>query len=70
MGIERQYNEFGRRRGAPPGKEKCLISCARWARGVLLVMEECRMKLRGANPGQVVPTEIEEHLCRRAAHPA
>jgi len=37
---------------------------AGWARGVLMVMEEHRMKLRGANPGQRAPTGIEEHKSR------
>jgi len=69
MEIERQYDEFGGRRGAPQGKEECLMSCARWASGVLMVMEECRMKLRGANPGQGALTGIEECLCNGAAHP-
>jgi len=68
MEVERQYDEFGGMRGAPPGKEECLISCPRWARGVLMVMEECRMKLRGANPGQGAPMGIEERLCSGAAH--
>jgi len=45
------------------------MSSARWARGVLMVMEECRMKLRGANPGQGALTGIEERLCSGAAHP-
>jgi hypothetical protein len=30
---------------------------AGWARGVILVMEECGMKLRGANPGQAAPIQ-------------
>jgi len=34
--------------------------CARWARGVLMVMEESGMKLKGANPGQGAPMRIEE----------
>jgi len=68
MEIERQYDEFGGRRGAPPGKEECLMSCARWATGVLIVMEECRMKLSGADPGQGMPMGIEERLCSGAAH--
>ena len=57
------------KRGVPPGKEERLMSCARWAKGVVTVIEECRMKLRGANPGQGAPTGIEEHLCSRAANP-
>jgi len=68
MEIERQYDEFRGEREAPPGKEECLMSCARWARGVLMVVEECRMKLRGANPGQGAPTGIEERLCSGAPH--
>jgi len=69
MENEWQYDEFGGRRGVPAGKEECLMSCARWARGVLIVMEECRMKLRGAYPGQGAPTGIDKHLCSGAAHP-
>jgi len=69
MEIERQYDEFGGKRGVPPGKEECLISCARWARGVVMVIEEWRMKLRGANPGQGAPTGIEERLCSGTSHP-
>jgi hypothetical protein len=52
MEIERQYDEFGGKRGAPPGKEECLMSCMRWAREVVMVIEVCRMKWRGTNPGQ------------------
>jgi hypothetical protein len=26
MEFERQYDEFGGKRGAPPGKEECLMS--------------------------------------------
>jgi len=63
MEFERQYDEFGGKRGVPSGNEECLMWCARWARGVLMVMEDSRMKMRGANPGQGVPTGIEEHLC-------
>jgi hypothetical protein len=36
--------------------------------GVLMVTEECRMKLRGANPGQEVPPGINECISYRAAH--
>jgi len=39
MEFERQYDEFGGKRGAPLGKEKCLMSCVRWARAVLMVMQ-------------------------------
>jgi len=66
MEFERQYDEFRGNRGAPPRKEKCLMWCARWLRGVL--MDEWRMKLRGANPGQGAPMGIEEHLSSRAAY--
>jgi len=69
MEFERQHDELGGKRGAPPGKEMCLMWCARWARGVLMVMEECRMKLRGTNPGQGAPMGIEERKSSRAAHP-
>jgi hypothetical protein len=27
MEVERQYDEFGGKRGAPPEKEECLMSC-------------------------------------------
>jgi hypothetical protein len=40
---------------------------SRWARGVLMVMEERRMKLRGKNPGQGAPTGIEERISSGAA---
>jgi hypothetical protein len=63
MEIEWQYNEFRGQCAVPPGEEECLMSCARWARGVLMVIEECRMRLRGTNPGQEAPMEIEE--CRK-----
>jgi len=39
MEFERQYDEFGGERGVPQGKEECLMRCARWARGVLMVMD-------------------------------
>jgi len=64
MQFERQYDEFGGKRGVPPGQKKCLIRRAGWARGVLMVMVERGMKVRGANPGQRAPTRIEEHLSR------
>jgi len=44
MEFERQYDEFRGKRVVPPGKGNSLMSCARWARGVPIVMEECRMK--------------------------
>jgi len=69
MEFERQYEEFWGRRGVPPGKEEYLMWSAGWAGGVLMVMEECRMKVRGANPGRGVPTGIEECLCSGTAHP-
>jgi len=40
---------------------------AGWARGVLMVMEECGMKLRGAKPGQGALAGIEECLSSGAA---
>jgi hypothetical protein len=40
MKLERQYDEFRGKRGMPPGKEKCLIWSAGWARGVLMLMEK------------------------------
>jgi len=69
MEFERQYDEFGGKRGAPQRKKECLMWCARCARGVLMVMEECRMKLRGANPGQGARTGIEGRIFSGAAHP-
>jgi len=69
MEFERQYDEFRGKGVAPPGKEDRLMSCARWAKGVPMVMEKCRMKLRGANPGRGAPTAIEECLCSRPPHP-
>jgi len=67
-GLKGKYDEFGGKRGAPPGKEECLMWSSRWAMGVLMVMEERRMKLSGENPGQEVPTGIEECISSGAAH--
>jgi len=36
-------------------KKECLTWSPGWARGVMMVMEECGMNLRGANPGQGAP---------------
>jgi hypothetical protein len=36
MEFERQYAEYGGKRGVPLGKEKCLMWSAGWARGVLM----------------------------------
>jgi len=69
MEFEWQYDKFGGKRGVPQGKAECLLWCARWARGVVMVMEECRMKLRGANPGQGAPMGIEKCICSGAALP-
>jgi hypothetical protein len=55
MEYETQYDELEAKKGAPPGKNECLICSAGWARGVMIVMEECGMKLRGTYPGQEVP---------------
>ena len=44
------------------------MSRPRWAKGVLMVMEEERIKLRGANPAQGAPTGNEEHIFSGAAH--
>jgi len=55
MEFERQYDRFTGKRGAPPGKEECLMWSARWPTAVMMVMEECGMKLGGANPGQGAP---------------
>jgi len=69
MEFERQYDEFGGKRGAPQGKEEYLIGCARGARGVLMAMEECRTKLRGANLGQGAPMGIDERISSALVHP-
>jgi len=55
MDFERQYDGFVGERGAPPGTEECLMWSAGWASGVMIVMEECGMNLRGPNPGQGAP---------------
>jgi hypothetical protein len=45
MEFERQYHDFRVIRGAPPGKEECLMWSAGWSagweRGVLKLKEEC-----------------------------
>jgi len=43
MEFEWQYDEFGGKRGAQPGKEECLMWSAGWARGVLMLIEEHKM---------------------------
>jgi len=70
MEFERQYDKFGGKRGAPQGKKECLMWCVRSARGVLMAMEGCRMKLRGANPGQGALMGIEKRISSGAAHPS
>jgi hypothetical protein len=40
MEFERQYDEFGGKRGVPPGKEGCLMWSAESVRRVLMLMEE------------------------------
>jgi len=57
MECERQCDEFAGKRVAPPEEEECLMWSAGWARGVMMVMEECGMSLRGANPGERAPIE-------------
>jgi len=56
MEFERQYDDCGGKRGAPPGKEECLIWSAGWsagwARGVLMLMKERGMLLRGEQGGK------------------
>jgi hypothetical protein len=68
-GLRANYDKVGGKRGATPGKEECLMWSSRWARGVLMVMEEHRMKLKSENPGQGAPTGIEECICSGVAHP-
>jgi len=68
-GLKCKYDEFGGKWGAPSGKEECLMWSLRWARGVLMVMVERRMKLMSENPGQGAPMGIEERISSRAAHP-
>jgi len=41
----------------PPATEECLMWGAGWGRGVMMVMKERGMKLRGANPGQGAPIQ-------------
>jgi len=60
MEFERQSDEFGGKRGAPPGKRERLMWSAGWVRGVRMLLEERGMLLRGANPGQGVPMGVEE----------
>jgi hypothetical protein len=43
MEFKRQSDEFRGKRGAPPGKEKCLMWSAGWSSEVLMLMEECGM---------------------------
>jgi hypothetical protein len=62
MKFASEYDGFEGKRDVPPGIEECQMWSARWARGVVMVMEECRMTLRGTNPGQRPQTEIEERL--------
>jgi len=33
MSLKGKYDEFGGKRGAPPGKEECLMWRFEWARG-------------------------------------
>jgi len=58
MEFERQYDEFGGKRGAPPGEEECQMSCevvngsadgdAQWNWGVQIQAKERRWGLRSA----------------------
>ena len=32
--LNGKYDEFGGKRGVPPGQEECLMGSLRWARGV------------------------------------
>jgi len=43
MEFESQEDKVGGKRGAPPGKQECLMSSAGWARGVLMFMGEHSM---------------------------
>jgi len=64
MEFQRQYDEFGGKR-----KEEYLMGECWVGKGVLMVMEGCEMKLRGANLGQQAPTGIQKPLSSHAAHP-
>jgi hypothetical protein len=68
-GLKGKYDKFGGKRGVPPGMEESLMWTCWGARGVLVVMAERRMKLRGEEPGQGAPTGIEKQISSRAAHP-
>jgi len=57
MEFERKYDEFAGKSGAPPGTDHCLTWSAGLARGEMMVMEGCGMKLWGANPGQGAPIQ-------------
>jgi hypothetical protein len=67
MEFEKPYDEVGGKICVPPGKKDCLMWSAGWARGVLMLIEECEMLLRGAKPGQGGPTGVEERSSSGAA---
>jgi len=69
MEFRRHYDEFMGKRGVALGREDSLIWCVRLVRGVLMVMEVCRMKLRRAFIGQEAPMGIEKCISSGAAHP-
>jgi hypothetical protein len=67
-GLKGKYDKFGGKRGALQGKEEGLMWSSRWARAVLMVMEQRRMKLSVENRGQESPTGIEQRVSSKAAH--
>jgi len=67
MEFGRQSEESAGKRIAPPGKEKYLMCGAEWARGVMMVMQECGMKLGGgkSRPRSAYPAEQHIHADHR-----
>jgi hypothetical protein len=68
-GLKGKEDEFRGKPGTPPGEEQCPMWSSWWARGELMVMEECRMKVRGKNPGQEALMGIDERISSGAFHP-
>jgi hypothetical protein len=57
--LKDKYDDFGGKCGVSPRQEESLMWSVWWARGVLMMMEDRRVKMRGENRGQGVPTVIE-----------